>query len=301
MATRILDLPAEEHLLPGNRTCAGCSLSIALRHILKALEGRCIFTVPASCLTVLGGMYPNASVNIPWLNVVFPSTGASASGVAAGLKALGKEDIPVVAMAGDGGTADIGIQALSGAAERNANIIYICYDNEAYMNTGTQRSGATPRGARTTTTPVLGKQQNAKDIPAVMEAHHIPYIATACPSYPTDLYDKVRKAKDIYGTRYLHLAAPCPSGWQFAAKDTVTMGQLAIETGAFVLYEIENGVFRLTGKSKSMAKSGKLTPLRDYIQTQGRFKGIDDDTIDAMQQWVNVRWETYLERDAKDA
>ncbi len=298
MATKILDIPEHEYMLPGNRSCAGCSVGIAFRHITKALEGKCVFTVPASCLTVLGGMYPQSSVEVPWMNVVFPSTAASASGLAAGLKALGKEDdIHVVAMAGDGGTADIGIQALSGAAERNAHIIYICYDNEAYMNTGTQRSGATPKGARTTTTPLLGKQQNPKDIPRVMEAHHIPYIATACPSYPTDLYDKVVKAKGIHGTKYMHLCAPCPSGWQYEPKDTVTMGQLAVDTGMIVLYEIENEVFHLTGRSKTLAKKGERRPIRDYILPQGRFRAMDDKAIDGVQEWVDKRWEDFVARD----
>lgn len=285
-------------MLPGNRACAGCSVGIAFRHITKALEGNCVFTVPASCLTVLGGMYPTSSVTVPWMNVVFPSTGAAASGLAAGLKATGREDLTVVAMAGDGGTADIGIQALSGAAERNANFIYICYDNEAYMNTGTQRSGATPLGARTTTTPTLGKQQNQKDMTRIMEAHGIPYIATACPSYPTDLYDKVRRAREIYGTRYIHLAAPCPSGWQYPPKDTVTMGQLAVETGCVVLFEIDGGVFRLTGRSRRLAQQGKpLTPLSDYVQRQGRFRGITDETLATLQQWLTARWEEYCRRD----
>jgi len=233
------------------------------------------------------------------MNVVFPSTAAAASGLAAGLKATGREDVTVVAMAGDGGTADIGIQALSGAAERNANILYICYDNEAYMNTGTQRSGATPRGARTTTTPSFGKQQNSKDMPSIMEAHNLPYLATACASYPTDLYDKVVKARGIHGTRYIHMGVPCPSGWQYPAKDTVTMGQLAVETGMIVLFEIENGAFRLTGRSKRMAKQGALKPIREYISLQGRFHGITEEMLDDLQKWVDTRWANYLRRDAE--
>lgn len=299
MATKILDLPEEEYMLPGNRSCAGCSLGIGFRHILKALGGNCIFAVPASCLTVLGGMYPTSSVRVPWMNVVFPSTGAAASGLAAGLKAIGREDITVVAMAGDGGTADIGIQALSGAAERNANFMYICYDNEAYMNTGTQRSGSTPIGARTTTTPAYGKQQHAKDVPKIMEAHGVPYIATACPSFPTDLYDKVKKAMGKRGTRYMHMCAPCPSGWQFPAKDTVEMGRMAVEVGAVVLYEIEDGVFRLSSRSKKLAEQGELKSLRDYIAPQGRFKGIEDEAIEQMQAWINKRWAECIKRDAE--
>jgi pyruvate ferredoxin oxidoreductase beta subunit len=298
METSLLKLPEKEYLLPGNRTCAGCSLSIAFRYILKALEGNAILVVPASCLTVLGGMYPVSSVRIPWLNVAFPSTAAAASGVAAGLKVLGKSGITVVGFAGDGGTLDIGIQALSGAAERNDDILYICYDNEAYMNTGTQRSSATPRGVKTATTPVLGKQQHPKDMIRIMEAHDLSYIATACPSYPADLYDKVRKAKNLHGTRYIHITAPCPPGWVFATSDTVKMGRLAVETGVLVLLEMEQGAFRLTGKSRAIARRGKRIPVDHYIHAQRRFNGIDAEGIRAFQQWVDGRWNTYVQRDA---
>ena len=174
MATNALKLPEVEYMLPGNRACAGCSVGIVFRHLSKALEGKAIFVVPASCFTVLCGMYPTASVTVPVMNSVFPGTAACASGIAASLKKQGREDMTVVAMAGDGGTADIGIQGLSGAAERNANVFFVCYDNEAYMNTGTQRSGLTPLGAQTSTTPTFGKLQFPKDTPAIVDAHHIP-------------------------------------------------------------------------------------------------------------------------------
>jgi len=297
METNILNLPEQEYMLPGNRTCAGCTLSIAYRYILKALEGKAIITVPASCLTVLHGMYPTTSVLIPCLNVAFPSTAASASGLVAGLKALGKSDLTVVAFAGDGGTNDIGIQGLSGAAERNTDFIYICYDNEAYMNTGTQRSSSTPLGAKTTTTPT-GKRQHAKDMPHIMESHGVPYIATACPSYPADLYDKVRKAKDKNGmTRYIHISTPCAPGWLFPSKDAVTVGRLSVETGMFILYEIENGTFQLTGKSRSMAEhETKLKPLASYMGLQGRFANISQERLEELQHWVNSRWNACLER-----
>lgn len=296
METSVLNLPEREYLLPGNRTCAGCGLSIAYRYILKALEGNAIVAVPASCLTVLHGMYPTTSVLIPCVNVAFPSTAASASGLVAGLKALGRTDITVVGFAGDGGTHDIGIQALSGAAERGADFIYICYDNEAYMNTGTQRSSSTPLGAKTATTPVLGKQQHLKDMPRIMEAHSVSYIATACPSYPADLYDKMRKAKTKKGTRYIHISTPCPPGWIFPTKDTVKMGRLAVETGMVTLYEVEDGVFRLTGRSRSIAERGKLKPVGDYIKLQGRFAGISADNLKELQTWVNSRWAGYLKK-----
>ncbi len=295
--TSILELPAEEYMLPGNRACAGCGLGIGLRHILKALDGKCVMTVPASCLTVLGGMYPISSINVPWINSVFPGTSAVASGIVAGLKATKREDITVLAMAGDGGTVDIGIQALSGAAERNANFLFICYDNEAYMNTGTQRSGATPKGVKTTTTPVHGKLHNPKDMGKIMEAHNIPYVATACVSYPTDLYDKVKKARDMQGLRYIHLCVPCPSGWQYDPKDTVTIGQLAVETGMVVLYEIEHGVFSLTGRSRRLAKGGKLKPITEYLSMQKRFGNIDSSTFDELQQYVNDRWNEFTSKD----
>ena len=297
METKLLELPEEEHLLPGNRTCAGCGLSIAFRYILKALEGQAIFVVPASCLTVLGGMYPISSVAAPWLNVSFPSTAASANGVVAGLKALGKTGTTVVAFAGDGGTVDIGIQALSGAAERNVDMLYICYDNEAYMNTGTQRSSATPLGAKTATTPVLGKQQHAKDMIAIMEAHGVGYIATATPSFPADLYDKVRKARARTGTRYIHISTPCSPGWVFPARETVKMGRTAVDNAMTVLLEIEDGTLRLTSRSRRMAQRGGPKPIEDYVRAQKRFKGIDPTDLQAVQHTITDRWNTYLKRD----
>ncbi|NLN94317.1 MAG: pyruvate synthase subunit beta [Candidatus Hydrogenedens sp.] len=296
MATNILSLPEQEFMLPGNRACAGCSIGIIFRHVTKALDGKAAFVVPASCFTVLCGMYPSSSVTVPIINSVFPGTAACASGLAASLERQGKTDMTVVAMAGDGGTADIGIQALSGAAERGANILFICYDNEAYMNTGTQRSGMTPLAARTSTTPTLGKIQPPKDMPAILEAHGIPYIATASPGYPTDLYDKVQKARDIRGTRYMHLSAPCPAGWHYEAKDTVAMAKLAVETGTFILAETVEGVYRLTGRSLSMAKAGKRKPVREFIRTQGRFSRSSEEALDELQQWVDNRWEAAVHR-----
>ena len=296
--TSIIELPAEEYLLSGNRACAGCGIGIGLRAITKALDGRMVMTVPASCLTVLGGMFPLASVEVPWINVAFPSTAAAASGVRAGLRATGREnEMTVLAMAGDGGTGDIGIQALSGAAERNEDFIYLCYDNEAYMNTGTQRSGLTPMGARTTTT-WSGKRENPKDLPLIMEAHHVPYVAVTSAAYPADVYDKVRKARDIKGLRYVHMNTPCPSGWGFDPKDSVALGKLAVDTGLVVLYEVEGGAFRLTGRSASLARSGKRKPVTDYLTTQSRFRGVTPKAAEEIQAWVDERWAGYVARDA---
>jgi pyruvate/2-oxoacid:ferredoxin oxidoreductase beta subunit len=295
-----LNIPEKEYILPGNRTCPGCSLSLAYRHILKALDGEAIVTVPASCLTVLHGMYPITSVLVPCVNTPFASTGASATGLVAGLKAVGRKGVTVLAMAGDGGTHDIGIQGLSGAAERQVDFLYICYDNEGYMNTGNQRSSSTPQGALSGTTPILGKLQPQKDIVAIMEAHHLPYLATASACHPLDLYDKVKKSRTITATRFIHIFAPCPPGWRYDFSDTIKIGRLAVETGWVVLYEIENGAFRLTNASELMARKGEqLRPLKDYLVLQERFKNITAKQISEMQERVNLRWKRCLERHGK--
>ena len=296
MRTNAVNLSEIEYVLPGNRLCPGCALSLAYRHILKALEGQAIVTVPASCLTVLHGMYPVTSVTVPCVNTPFASAGASASGLVAGLKALGKKGLTVLAIAGDGGTHDIGIQALSGAAERQTDFIYICYDNEGYMNTGNQRSGSTPLGAISGTTPILGKQQSQKDITMIMEAHGIPYVATANASYPLDLYEKARKAKAIKGTKFIHVFIPCPPGWRFPFSDTIKIGELAVQTAWSVLHEIENGVFHLTSASESLARKGNLRPVREFIAEQGRFKNITEEQLNELQKRVNARWQLYLQR-----
>lgn len=296
MATTILDLPEQEYIEPGTRTCAGCGLPIAYRYMLKALGPKTIMTHPACCLTILHGIYPKTPVAINAVNNTFASTAASASGLVAGLKATGREDYTVLAMAGDGGTFDMGIQALSGAAERETNFIYVCYDNEAYMNTGVQRSSATPSGATTTTTAVIPKEQPKKDFLQIMEAHNLPYLASACSSYPGDVFNKFLKAKDIKGTRFIHLSVPCPAGWSFPTKDTIKVGRLAVETGVVVLYEMEKGVLRLTGKSLNMARSGRKRPVEEYLQMQGRFKKMTPDLTAEFQRQVDDRWDQLLKR-----
>ena len=208
--TTILTLPKEELVHPGNRACTGCGLSIAYRIGLKALGPDTILVVPPSCLTVLQGLFPVASTKLPCLNVTFASTAAAATGVLEALKAQGRTYIKVVGWSGDGGTSDIGIQALSGAAERGDDFLFICYDNEGYMNTGVQRSGTTPQGAITTNTPFKGKQQRKKDVPAIMAAHGIDYVATASSAYPLELNAKIKKALSEEGTKYIHIHTPCP-------------------------------------------------------------------------------------------
>jgi pyruvate ferredoxin oxidoreductase beta subunit len=285
-------LTEEELVLPGNRACSGCGLSLTYRIGLKALGKNTILVVPPSCLTVMQGLYPVASTKLPCLNVTFASTGAAASGVRGAMKALKKDGVNVVAWAGDGGTGDIGIQALSGACERGEDIIYICYDNEAYMNTGIQRSGTTPQGVLTTTTPIKGKLQEKKDIPAIIAAHGIGYVATASAAYPLDLYDKVKKATTLSGPRYIHVHTPCPPGWSFDTRYTIKVGKLAVESGLFDLYEIENGKLSLTGPSKKLLGKTR-TPVQEYFSSQGRFKSLSPDIVAAVQARIDAKWENY--------
>ncbi|MEM2148219.1 MAG: pyruvate synthase subunit PorB [Candidatus Bathyarchaeia archaeon] len=288
----IKELPKEEYLLKGHAACAGCGPSIALRLLFKALGNKVFMIVPACCTTVIQGQYPFTSFAVPLQNMLFEATGATASGVAAALKIRGLEDITVVGWAGDGGTADIGIQALSGAAERETNFIYICYDNEAYGNTGLQRSGATPYGAWTTTTP-RGKKERKKNMPLIMAAHKIPYVATACPSYPIDFVNKIRKAKEIKGTKYIHVLAPCPTGWRYDTSKTVEMGKLAVQTGIWVLYEIENGKFKFNPPSDRLVEKTKRKPVKEYLTVQERFRHLTDAEIEKIQTWVDEDWEYY--------
>jgi pyruvate ferredoxin oxidoreductase beta subunit len=209
--TTMLTLPEEEFVNPGTRACSGCGLGIAYRIALKALGKNTILVVPPSCLTVLQGLYPIASTKLACINVTFASTAAAASGILAALDVLGKKDITVVGFAGGGGTSDIGLQALSGAAERGENFIYICYDNEGYMNTGVQRSGTAPAGAFTTNTPIFGKTQPQKNVPAIMAAHNIQYIATCSSAYPLDLYDKIKKGKGYTRRKIYTYPYPVPT------------------------------------------------------------------------------------------
>lgn len=291
MAT-VKELPKEEYLLKGHAACGGCGPSISLRLLFKALGNKLILVVPACCTTVIQGPYPYTSFAVPLQNILFESTGASASGIVAALRQRKVKDVTVVGWAGDGGTVDIGIQALSGAAERGTNFIYICYDNEAYGNTGMQRSGATPYGAWTTTTP-SGKQERKKDMPLIMAAHRIPYVATACTSYPMDFVSKLRKAREIEGTKYIHLLTPCPTGWRYDPSKTVEMGRLAVQTGLWVLYEIESGQFKFNPPSDRLIDKTRRKPVKEYLKLQGRFRNLNDEDVEKIQNWVDEDWGQY--------
>jgi pyruvate ferredoxin oxidoreductase beta subunit len=276
------EIPKEEFIFKTTSACAGCSSSLCLRHILKAAGPDSVLVVPACCTSVIQGIYPNTAFNIPVYNVAFAAAAAVASGMSAAFRTLGRKT-NVICYAGDGGTVDIGIQALSGAFERGTNFLYICYDNEAYSNTGMQRSGGTPIGAATTTTPG-GKSETKKDLDRIVEAHNPPYMATACSAYPLDLYKKVKKALSIEGPKFIHILAPCPPGWRFPADKTVEMGKLAVRTGMWILYEREHGHLTVNGPSKSAMKHP--LPIEDYIGKQGRFKKIDARSMVILQQQV---------------
>jgi len=294
-----MDIPEEEFIYPGTRACAGCSMALIYRIALKALGPNTIITVPASCLTVLHGMQGFCTTKVSVLHTPFATTGASASGIVASLEDKGlADDVNVVAFAGDGGTVDIGIQSLSGAVERGTNFIFACYDNEAYMNTGVQRSGSTPPGAFSTTTP-NGKVGYKKNMAKIMEAHGIPYVATAISSYPLDIYDKFKNAQNIYGPKYIHILAPCPPGWGYNPKDSIEIGRLAVQTGFWPLYEVVNGKFILSKDSKRFLDPTKRKPIEEYLKIQKRFRTISDSQIENYRQYINDQWEAIKERTEK--
>ena len=272
------EIPKEEYVLKCTSACAGCSSSLILRYVLKAAGPDTVLVVPACCTSVIQGIYPNTAVNVPVYNIAFAAAAACASGMSAAFHAAGKKT-RVIVYAGDGGTVDIGIQALSGALERREDFLYICYDNEAYGNTGMQRSGATPVGARTTTTPG-GKTDTKKDLDRIVEAHNPPYMATACSAYPQDLFKKVSRALEIPGPKFIHVLAPCPPGWRFPTEKTVEVGKLAVKTGMWILYEREFGRLTISGPSRGAMK--KPLALGDYLTMQGRFEGIDKESVDKL-------------------
>ena len=292
MMVSIKELSKEEYLLKGHIACAGCGPAIALRLLFKALGNKVILVIPACCSSVIPGPFPYTSFAVPVQNMLFEATGATASGVVAALRRRGVKDVTIVGWAGDGGTFDIGIQALSGAAERGTDFIYICYDNEAYGNTGIQRSGATPYGAWTTTTPT-GKKERKKDMAFIIAAHRIPYVATACPSYPMDFIKKLRKAKEVKGTKFIHILAPCTTAWRYDTSKTVEIGRLAVQTGMWALFEIEYGNFKLNPPSSRLIDKAKRKPVKAYLTSQGRFRKLREDDITKIQKWVDEDWERY--------
>jgi len=284
-----LTIPPEEYMYAGHLACQGCGAALAMRYALKALGPNTVFTVPACCWSVIDGPFPYTTLGVPLFHIAFEAVAASACGLVAGLEIMGKKGVNVVAWAGDGGTADIGIQALSGAAERNDNILYICYDNEAYMNTGVQRSSSTPWGAWTTTTPARHfKKRPKKDLVDIMVAHQIPYVATAAMAFPEDLVAKVAKAKDIKGMKYLQIFASCPPGWRMAPEYSVKSVRLAVNTRVWPLLEVDRGVYNINRKPR------KYTPVAEYLKLQGRFAHLTEEQVEEIQGMVDRNWKRLL-------
>jgi pyruvate ferredoxin oxidoreductase beta subunit len=281
----------KEFLAEGHNFCTGCGEALAIRLAMKALGENVVMAMATGCDEVCTTPLPYTSWRVPWLHTLFENAAAEISGVEAGLKILVKKgrmperDIVCVAMGGDGATSDIGMQALSGAFERGHDFIYICLDNEAYMNTGIQRSSATPYGASTTTAPAgkfsIGQITRKKNMAAIAAAHGIPYVATACPSYRFDLMKKVKKGAESKGPAYVHILSPCPTGWRYSSNLTIEIGQLAVQTGIFPLYEIEGGRYRLN------ADPPELKPVEEYLKLQGRYRHLTDEQIESIQQMVN--------------
>jgi len=285
----------KEYFSPGHRACQGCAEALGVRLVGKALGRDTVVASATGCMEVTSTPLPFTNWNVPWIHVAFENAAAVASGAEAGMKALmrkgrvPKKRITFLAMAGDGGTSDIGVQALSGALERGHDFIYVCYDNEAYMNTGIQRSSATPYGASTTTSPagkvVPGQLTWKKNMPEIAAAHDIPYVATACPSYPLDLIEKVKRGARIKGPAYIHILSACPTGWRLPPELSIKVGRLAVETGVFPLYEVENGRYKLS------IDTGRLRPVEDYLKIQGRFRHLDEDMIEKIQKRVIEEYE----------
>ena len=293
----------------GHRACAGCGPAIALRLIMKAARGPIIATNSTGCMEVVSTIYPYTSWNVPWIHTAFENVAANASGIEAALKVLKKkgqlkyDHVDVVAFGGDGGTFDIGIQALSGAVERGHDFLYVLYDNEAYMNTGIQRSSGTPMGAWTTTSPagkvIPGKTENKKPIADIMVAHEMPYVATASISNWKDLVLKARKGMEVNGPAFLHVFAPCPRGWRSETAKSVEISRLAVETCVFPLWEAEYDEYKLSPQSKVIAlKPEKKKPAEEYLKTQGRFKHLfkpeNKQVLEAIQKEVDRRWQKLL-------
>ncbi len=291
-----LTLPAEEHFYAGHTACQGCGASLGLRYVLKAYGKKTIFTIPACCSTIIAGPWPYSTLDAPLFHTAFETTGAVMGGIEAALKAQGykvkgEDGVMVVGWAGDGGTADIGLQALSGFLERGHDAVYIMYDNEAYMNTGIQRSSSTPYGAWTTNTPggkkhFLEKRQKKKVIDIVI-AHNPPYAATASVAYPEDFMRKLKTAQKTPGPSFIQLFSPCPTGWRSPTDKSIELARLAVQTAYFPLFEYKDGRYKINMPSTKREPK----PIEEFLKLQGRFKYMTKEDIEVLQQWVNYEWE----------
>ncbi|MBI5561871.1 MAG: pyruvate ferredoxin oxidoreductase [Deltaproteobacteria bacterium] len=297
----------EERLTGGHRLCAGCGIPPIVRLILRSTDCPVVATSATGCLEVGTTIYPYTSWNIPWIHSAFENAAATISGIETAYRSLKKQgkipdrDVKFIAFGGDGGTYDIGLQALSGALERGHNFLYVCYDNGAYMNTGIQRSSATPLFSNTTTSPagtvIEGKQQWRKDLTRIVVAHNVPYAAQASPHNWSDLSKKAEKALNTNGPTFLNVMSPCPLGWYTKSEDSIKWAKLSVDTCYWPLYEVENGVLRVTYKPK------EKKPLAEWLKPQGRFKHLfkpeNKNLLDAFQERVDAEWARLLELDGK--
>ena len=287
MSITAKNLPKEEYFY-GHKACAGCGGSLAVRNTLKVLGKNAVAVLPAGCMSAVGFNFPQLCFSNNAIISTFAGTASMLTGVEAGLRAKGITDFTAVGFAGDGGTADIGIQALSGAIDRGDNILYICYDNEAYMNTGIQKSGLTPFGAKTTTTPaghnIRGNIRPKKNMFEIAAAHGITYAATATVGNMTDFLNKVEKASKIHGTKYIHVIAPCPTGWGVPVSDTVDIAREIVDCGLWYLAEYENGEFTLNHDPK------EFTDVSAYLKKQGRFRHLTDADIQLIIESRDAKW-----------
>ncbi|NPV09386.1 MAG: pyruvate ferredoxin oxidoreductase [Anaerolineae bacterium] len=291
-----------DRLTSGHRMCPGCAAPLVVKQVLMAIDEPVVVTCATGCLEVATTIFPQTAWNVPFIHNAFENSASTASGIEAAYRSLVRQgkiednNTRFVAFGGDGGTYDIGLQALSGAMERGHRMLYVCYDNNAYMNTGIQRSSATPLGANTTTSPagkvVPGKRGMRKDLTAIMAAHNIPYVAQASPHNWRDLMQKVRKATAVDGPAFMNVLSSCNRGWRHDADETIEMQRLAVDTCMWPLYEVEDGEWRVTYKPKE-----KL-PVTEYLKPQGRFRHLfqpgNQHLIDELQQEVDTRWERLL-------
>ena len=286
------DLPIEEYFVSGHRLCAGCLAGTIMRHLTKVAGPNTIIVNATGCLEVASTIYPYTAWKVPWIHVAFENVASVASGVETAIrilkkKGLIKEDkkINVIAVAGDGGTYDIGLQALSGMLERGHKVMYVLYDNEAYMNTGIQRSGGTPLYAWTTTTPAgrvwKGERRPKKPIADIVAAHRIPYVATANPAYILDMVNKFKRGLEVEGPAFIHVIQPCVAGWRIDSAKAVEVARLAVQTAMWINYEIDHGEFRVT------TRVPKRKPVREYLKLQGRFRHLTDKEIEEIQKFVD--------------
>jgi pyruvate ferredoxin oxidoreductase beta subunit len=277
---REIKTPSKGFVAHGVSTCAGCGLELIIRNVLEVLGENTVIVIPPGCAALFSGFGKETALKIPGFQGNLENTAAIAAGIKAGFEVQGRHDITVLAFAGDGATVDIGLQSLSGVFERGDKVLYVCYDNEAYMNTGIQGSGSTPLMASTTTTPA-GKLSPRKNMLEIAAAHRIPYAASASIAYIDDLKKKVEKAKNANGPSYLHIHTPCPTGWGFDPASTIEVAKAAVQTGAWILMEIENGEKRIT------RKIAKLKPIEEYLKLQKRFKHLTNEDIEHIRDEIN--------------